>query len=117
MDFQRFMEYAKAQDPGCKFTQLSSIPSFVPVALHPFYQSYNPTNVEIDFDEATVHFYPVDELEKLQAEYDMPEGFVFATCNGDPIFLANGAVYTYPHGVRKPTWEQLNGKLATFFSE
>lgn len=117
MNFSGFEKYAMAQDSQNKFSHLNCIPDFVPRSLHSFYQNSNPIDVEVNMDEAVVHFYPINELEELQSEYVVPNGFVFATCNGDPIFLADGIVYTYPHGVEKPSWEQLDGKIAEFFAE
>lgn len=39
-------------------------------------------------DGNAVRFVPADELETIQSDYSMgKERFVFATCNGDPIYV------------------------------
>ena len=40
----------------------------------------------------------------------------FATCNGDPIFLNSGYVYTTSHGVNNPEWELLAKDIESYFS-
>lgn len=76
--------------------------SNIPNALRNFYKNYNPEDVEIGM----IRFVPADELESITKDYEyIKPDCVFATENGDPIFLKNGKVYTIPHGVRNPKLE------------
>jgi hypothetical protein len=114
MEYSIFAKKAKEQDNSNIFSKCSNIIDIIPDELIPFYQEYNPVDVEITYDGVGIHFYPIDELSDLQAEYAYIKAqFVFATCNSDPIFLNNEKVYTCPHGVKEPEWE----KLAESFEE
>lgn len=83
-----------------------------------FYKKYNPVNVEIDM----YNFIPADKLEEVNTNeyggyFDSKEiPFIFATCNGDPIFFTKGKVYTHPHGTGKATPNSYE-KLANSFIE
>lgn len=116
MNFEQFMRFAIAQDRCNKFSKLDNIPSIVPESLKEFYQNYNPVDVEVICDGVAVRFYPAEELERLQSEYSIPSVFVFATCNGDPIFLHEGVLYSYPHGINNPEWEKISNTLLDVFT-
>lgn len=63
-------------------------------------------------------FFPAAELQQQQEAYEVtPEMFVFASVNGDPIFLSDGVVYTYAHGCKGVPWEMLSKDLSSFFQE
>ena len=108
MDYSKFMQLAIAQDSRNLFSSTDSDPSIVPNALKAFYKTCNPVEVDIDFDGVYVHFIPAEELKDIQQEYAYIHAqFIFATCNGDPIFYDHGVIYTCPHGVANPDWEQI----------
>jgi hypothetical protein len=112
MDFSKFVSKATEQDKRNKFAKYDGNLDMVPDELKPFYRVYNPVDVEIDTGIGSVRFCPADSLGELQSEYAyLGVQFVFATCNGDPIFLNDGQVYTCPHGVNTPKWEPLDVKL------
>lgn len=78
-------------------------------------------NAEVDM----YNFIPADKLERVNTkEYgdyfeskDSP--FVFATCNGDPIFFINGKIYTHPHGTGKAkpsSYEKLANNFIGFLN-
>ena len=62
-----------------------------------------------------VRFVPADELETIQSDYSMgKERFVFATCNGDPIYVYDKKIYTCCHGTRKIKDELMAENFAAF---
>ena len=107
MTFEEFKNHAIADDEKNYFSTETNIPNIVPTQLIEFYKSYNPIDVEISTEIGAIRFYPSNKIEELQKEYKITNAFVFATCNGDPIFLSNNMIYTYPHGVKDPVWESI----------
>ena len=113
MEFSKFAEQAILRDERNVFAPYSGSLDGIPKELINFYREADPVDVEVD----DVRFYPVEELEDLQAEYAyLNAQFVFATSNGDPIFLQDGCVYTAPHGVEEPTWELLAKDIGAYLS-
>lgn len=113
MEYLEFVQKAVLQDKRNLFSTYDGNLECVPEKLRDFYKNSNPVDVEINF----VRFVPASELSSVQAEYAyLSAQFVFATCNGDPIFLHNDCVYTVPHGVKEPKWEFLSKDIATYLS-
>ena len=109
MGYNYFRDFAIKQDIRNEFGKASALSTVIPQQLHPFYASCNPTDVEILFDGVAVRFIAAECIADIQQDYDIAAGtFVFATCNGDPIFLYDNAVYTCPHGAGKAEWESLS---------
>ena len=116
MNYSNFAARAIAQDKRNVFEKYSDNLDIVPNEMRSFYTEFNPVDVEIDYNGVGVRFCPAKELVDLQAEYAyLGVQFVFATCNGDPIFFSGGKIYTCPHGVRKPKWELLAENTETYF--
>lgn len=91
----------------------------LPAAVHDFYKNCNPIDVKIDYDGLDVWFCPAERLSELQEEYSYIDAqFVFATCNGDPIFLDGESVYTCSHdGGEKSDWEKLADSFESYIKE
>lgn len=116
MDYSFFVRKATSQDGRNIFKKYEGSLDAVPETLKPFYRDHNPVDVEIDTNGATIHFYPVEELTSLQSDYSyLNAQLVFATCNGDPIFINEESVYTCPHGVVSPAWEKLSDSIEQYF--
>lgn len=94
MDYKNFITSAIAEDSRNRFGKTASVEG-VPNELHSFYTNCNPIDVEINYPGlGALRFYGIDELKELQSDYSLQStDFVFATCNGDPVFLSNNAVY------------------------
>jgi len=108
MDHSFFTAHAIAQDKRNTFTEYKGNLSHIPDGIKSFYREFNPVDVEIDYNGIGVRFYKAEELSNLQEEYAyLNAQFVFATCNGDPIFVNDRKVYTCPHGISLPKWEML----------
>lgn len=104
MEYSEFVRKAVLQDKRNVFSAYEGSLEEIPDVLKPFYKENNPSDVEIN----AVHFFPAEELSGLQEEYSyLKAQFVFAACNGDPVFMHDGNIYTCPHGVEAPEWEPL----------
>ena len=118
MDYNILIENAKKQDERNIFGKFTGDISFVPDELKSFYRNADPIDVEVGYDGVSVNLCPAADLINLQDEYaDMKVGFVFATCNGDPIFFSDGKVYTCPHGAGVSEWELLAESFEDFVNE
>lgn len=112
MNYSDFVRCAILEDSRNVFSENNGIKG-LPESLISFYSKINPTDVEVTFpDIGAVRFYPTEKLADLQKDYQLPDGcFVFATCNGDPIFVLNGNVMSTLPEVFRPEM------LATDFME
>jgi hypothetical protein len=82
--------------------------SCCPVGIRDFYKTFNPIKVEVKYGVAIVRFAPAEKLIELQDRYSyLNADFVFATCNGDPIFIKDNIVYICPHDDENPEFEKL----------
>ena len=99
MRYAEFKQKAMREDKRNVFGECDC-PEIVPSELREFYSKCNPVDVEISFPRlGAVRLYPADELSQLQADYGLgDENFVFATTNGDAIFMNGGKVYCTLHG-------------------
>ncbi len=104
MEYSEFARKAVLQDERNVFSAYEGSLEEIPDVLKTFYKENNPSDVEIN----AVRFFPAEELSGLQEEYSyLKAQFVFATCNGDPVFMHDGNIYTCPHGAEAPEWEPL----------
>ena len=93
MTFKDFVKKSKEQDSRNVFEPCNELIDIIPEIMRDFYNYSNPIDVEVTINDLSVRFFPVDELSELQEEYKLgKEKFVFASCDGDPIFLDNNKV-------------------------
>lgn len=96
-----FIKKSILQDKRNIFGKASSDGS-IPNILKEFYKKANPVDVEITMGGNVIRFVPVDELSDVQHNYKLgDERFVFATCNGDPIYVYMNKIYTCCHGINE----------------
>lgn len=89
--------------------------SDMPEILKDLYQRADPVDVEITMDGNAVRLIPANELVNIQSEYSLGnERFVFASCNGDPIYVYKGKIYTCCHGTNNVKDELLAEDLFSF---
>ena len=100
MLYDEFVMLAQKQDSRNIFKPSRDDLSFIPESLRSFYSTYDPVDVEVQLaDSTSVRFSPAKYLKKLQGEYDMtPASFIFATKDGDPIYLKSDGVFIGTHG-------------------
>lgn len=98
MNISKFVNKAIKQDKRNTFGKGNLHIKQIPDDLQKFYKEIDPINVEVNIDGNYIHFYPENEILKLQEDYHLDDGrFVFATNNSDPIYLYRGKVYTCYH--------------------
>ena len=107
--YKDFRASAIKFDKRNKFSEYSGDLCNFPNVTHGFYKFFDPIDVEVDYDGLAIRFCPAGKIAELQDEYaHIHAQFVFATCNGDPVFLNDKAVYTCSHdNDAKNNWEQL----------
>lgn len=116
MDYPDFVSKIVERDHRNVFEKYTGSLEGVPDEMKKFYQAFNPVDVEIDCKGVGVRLYRAEELMSLQTEYGyLHAQLVFATCNGDPIFMHEGLIYTCPHGVKQAKWQLLANNIAAFF--
>lgn len=117
--FDSFVQKALAQDKRNCFAPYEEPVDFIPTVFQTFYRNTDPKDVEIRSDTfCSVRFFPAAELQQEQKAYEAtPEMFVFASVNGDPIFLSGETVYSYAHGCKGAPWEMLAKDLPSFFQK
>ena len=107
MKIEEFVAKAEKQDSRNAFEPFLGDVSFVPEDLREFYLLANPIDVEISTRKfGNVRFYPIEQIGNLNDEYSfMPkESFIFATTNGDPIFVENSRYYTTYESCYQPEY-------------
>ena len=96
MTIEEFVIKAERQDSRNQFKPFLGDVSFVPEDIKDFYLLANPIDVEIRTRKyGNVRFYPIEQIENLKNEYSfMPnDTFIFASANGDPIFIEKTHYY------------------------
>lgn len=115
MGIDEFKEEALKQDQRNVFENCSGDTSFVPMELQDFFKNGNPVDVEVTMNGNAIRFYPLCELIQLQENYNLSNGgFVFATCNSDPIFILEKKVFTRCHGNSKCCDEEMASSFDEF---
>lgn len=116
MKTEEFVKKVRKLDIKNLFSRYDGSLDIVPNEMKSFYANYNPSKVEIGNNGTSIYFIPAENLIKENRCYSsMNIGFVFATCDGDPIFYSGGMVYTCPHGVKSPEWELLAESVEEYF--
>lgn len=117
MKIDEFANKAQTQDNSNLFSKYDGSLDIVPNEILSFYANFISSSVEIGYNGTSIHLIPTENLIKENKYYDsMNIGFVFATCDGDPIFYHEGKVYTCPHGVKNPEWELLAESVEEYFN-
>lgn len=116
MKLEEFVKKAIKQDKRNTFSPFEGQLVNIPIDFMEFYRSYNPINVEIKTKRlGNIWFCPLEKLNELKSEYDFyPNSvFIFATNNGDPIFMEKGKIFTSYESDYCP--EFLSNSLDHFF--
>ncbi|OBR94149.1 hypothetical protein CLRAG_16890 [Clostridium ragsdalei P11] len=117
MNNKEFVNIAMHQDERNIFEKYFGNIEMIPNELKEFFKKYNPVDVEVTMDGNAIHFFPVEELESLQDEYELgSENFVFSTCNGDPIFYNTEGVFSCYHGATSVKSEKLAANFGEFLN-
>lgn len=115
MTVEEFIKKAKEQDSRNVFEPYIGDMSDVPSVMEKLYINANPVDVEIATRKyGNIHFYPLEEIRHLKKVYSfMPDdAFIFASTNGDPIFVENSHFYITYESQFCP--ESLSDSLGSF---
>lgn len=96
MTIEEFVARAKKQDSRNTFETYNGEVSKVPREIRDFYVKANPIDVEIESRKfGSIHFFPLEKINDVKKDYSfMPEdSFIFASNNGDPIFIKQSNFY------------------------
>lgn len=116
MDYYSFFEKLKAEDYRTEYTEVHEASEYEGLKLPRFYETINPINVEFEFNDGIVRLEPLEGLLVLNEQYGyVGADCVFATCNGDPIYVKNGKVYTCAHGSKNVNEEELAPSVESLF--
>lgn len=97
--YSEFIKKAVKQDDRNVFEPYHGKITGVPKQLESFYSDSNPVDVEVSIQGAYVKFIPYKDLVTVQKEYDLDvDCFVFATCNGDPVYYKKDGIYSCVYG-------------------
>ena len=78
----------------------------------------NPVNVEFEFNDGMVKLEPFESLMALNEQYRyVASDCVFATCNGDPIYIRDGKIYTCIHGSKRIVEEKFAESIKELFEQ
>ena len=96
MNYLKFFEKLEKADPRTKYDVLDEKSTKTKEGMPDFYKTINPLNIEFEFNDGIVRLASYEDLDTLKEEYNYVEdGFVFAICNGEPIYLKkNNKVYS-----------------------
>lgn len=82
------------------------------------YKKYDFINVEVPCGFGNVKFYPLSKLNDLKIEYSYVDAdCIFATNNGEPIFIKDSLVYTCICGKEKIFYEKIAGSFDEFIEK
>ena len=117
MKIEEFICIAKQQDKSNVFQEYTGSVEHVPNEFKDFYRKYNPVDVEVTIHGNAIKFFRVEELFIIQKEYEMDDKkFVFASCNGDPIFCYGTEIFTRYHGSKKSKDEKIASSFIDYLS-
>lgn len=116
MDYHSFFEKLKAKDPRIEYMETYKEPECRKLDIPQFYKTIDPVNVEFEFNDGIVKLEPIKNLMDLNKQYRYAEAdCVFATCNGDPIYVKNKKIFTCTHGSERIIEEQIAASMDSFF--
>lgn len=103
MIYENFVTKALEFDNRNKFGK-GEIKYFnIPEDLKEFYNNYNPLDVEVLYKGMPLKFFPLNEIDSIKTEYNLPnDTFIFASINGDPVFLLDNKIYRSLADIYKP---------------
>lgn len=116
MDYQAFFRKLKMEDPRIEYEESDKGLSCGRLKIPQFYKTINPINVEFEFNDGIIRLEPFERLPDLNKGYAYTGAdCVFATCNGDPVYLKNEKLYTCTHGSKRVIEEEIASSVDSLF--
>ena len=109
MSYDDFVKSVIKQDARNKFVKPETIPKEFPNSCIEFYGKYDPVDVEVILSDLTsVKFCSLSSIDEINSIYDLGKDcFIFATWEGDPIFIKGDHVYTWTHGSTNMNFDKI----------
>lgn len=118
MDYYSFFEELQKADHRIKFAKGDKKLLCEKIKIPEFYQIVNPINIEFEFNDGVVKLEPLESLMTLNEKYHyIKADCVFATCNGDPIYIRDGQIYTCAHGSKRVVEEKMAESVEELFEQ
>lgn len=118
MDYYSFFEKLQKADSRIKFTRNDNTMLCKEIKIPKFYQFLNPINVEFEFNDGVIKLEPFENLRTLNEEYQyVTADCIFATCNGDPIYIRDEKIFTCVHGSKYTVEEKLAESVDELFEQ
>lgn len=118
MKWSEFRDKAVRQDKENNFAKNKELHTLIiPEDWKELYIEYDPADVAIAYQGSDLVFIPEKNLERIKKEYGFgADRFVFATCNGDPVFVEKGKIYTVAHDDCEGDPELIAENIESFIS-
>lgn len=118
MDYITFFEKLQKMDSRVQFTKADKYLRCEGLEIPEFYQMVDPVHVEFEFHDGIIRLEPFEGLKMLNEEYQyVVADCVFATCNGDPIYIRDGEIYTCVHGSKRIVEEKIAASVKEMFGQ
>lgn len=116
MEYHSFFEKLRVEDSRIEYSETCRGLECEGLKIPQFYKTINPVNVEFEFNDGIIRLEPFEGLLVLNEQYGYTVAdCVFATCNGDPIYVKNEKVYTCTHGSKRVIEEEIAASVDSFF--
>ena len=90
----------------------------MPAEISQSYWDVSPARLFLRIENGLgLDIFPLKALNEMQLEYRCNPHYVFASLEGDPITLFDGAVWTAPHGVSNYSYEKIADSLEDYWKE
>ena len=114
MDYISFFNKLKDVDPRIAFQMVENSKILDGKNIPAFYSVINPINVEFEYNDGIIRLEPIENFDNLKKEYDYVQtDCIFASCNGEPIYLKGKKVFTCIRGSKRIIEEEIASSIDT----
>ena len=118
MDYIKFFEKLKKNDYRVEYKLVTESHKCVDVEMPEYYKKVNPINVEFEYNDGIIRLVPYEDLIPIRKAYSYIErGCIFATCNGEPLYVRDNKVFTCICGKNKIIEEEIATSVESFFEK
>ncbi len=108
MDYVSFFNKLKDVDSRTEFRMVENSKILDGKNIPAFYSVINPINVEFEYNDGIIRLEPIENFDNLMKEYDYVQtDCIFASCNGEPIYLKDKKVFTCIRGSKRIIEEEI----------
>lgn len=112
MDYIAFFNKLKDVDPRIDFQMVENSKILDGGNIPAFYSVINPINVEFEYNDGIIRLEPIENFDNLKKEYDYVQtDCIFASCNGEPIYLKDKKVFTCIRGSKRIIEEEIASSI------